>query len=164
MPGARTHDMINLATAVARAPLALAAGLPAVEVGTLAAAFLFSGFFFSPDLDLHSAPYMRWRGLRFLWLPYQKLVHHRSWVSHGLIVGPLIRILYIAVVAYLLALGALLLLHLVRPVYPTGVLWQATEWLGAFVRAHPLATGLVLAGFIVSGAVHTIADLIQTAV
>jgi len=35
--------------------------------------------------------------LRVLWLPYQKLIPcHRHWLSHGVIVGSVVRLLYLA--------------------------------------------------------------------
>lgn len=162
MPGSRTHDFITLTTAVAAAPVALWAGLPPVEVGALAGAYIFSGFFFSPDLDLHSRPYLRWRVLRFLWLPYQYLVPHRSWVSHSLIVGPLLRIAYFVVVLYLLGLLALALLHLAVPVDPTGTLWQWTRQLGEYIQRHPTVVFYGLLGFVGSSATHVIADVLYT--
>lgn len=60
-------------------------------------AHLIGGLFLSPDLDCPSRPYYRWGVLRFIWLPYMKLVipHHRHVLSHGLILGSLVRIIYI---------------------------------------------------------------------
>ena len=162
MPGARTHDFITLATAAAGTPVALWAGIPAVEVGALAGAYVFSGFFFSPDLDLHSAPYMRWRMFRGLWLPYQIAVHHRSRVSHSLLLGPLLRILYFVVVLYLLGLLALALLNILVPIDPTGTMWQLARMLSAYVQLHPVIVLYGLLGFIGSGAVHVIADVIYS--
>src|SRR6478672_5011127 len=101
MPNGRTHDFITLATAAAGTPLALNSGLPdttTTTVGVLVGAYLLSGLLFSPDLDLKSTPYRRWRMLRFVWIPYQRMVPHRSWISHSFLLGPLLRVLYFAVV------------------------------------------------------------------
>jgi uncharacterized metal-binding protein len=57
-------------------------------------AMLFSGLMFGPDLDLKSRPYRRWGPLRFIWKPYQALIPHRSKLSHGPILGTIIRIVY----------------------------------------------------------------------
>src|SRR5207237_10672678 len=92
----------------------------------LLGAYLASGLLFSPDLDLHSSPYRRWRKLRWLWLPYQKLVPHRSWASHSLFFVPLLRILYLAIVLSLLTLLALGLLNFLVPVDLTGTLLKIT--------------------------------------
>ena len=61
----------------------------------IAGAFLFSGLMFGPDLDIYSVQFKRWGKLRFIWYPYQKLLRHRSWLSHGLIVGTAIRLVYL---------------------------------------------------------------------
>jgi uncharacterized metal-binding protein len=68
------------------------------ELGVIAAsAHLLGGLFLSPDLDLVSRPYNRWGVLRWLWMPYQRLVpRHRHWLSHAPVVGSLIRLLYLA--------------------------------------------------------------------
>jgi uncharacterized metal-binding protein len=35
--------------------------------------------------------------LKFIWLPYQKKIPHRHWLSHAPIVGSALRLLYLAV-------------------------------------------------------------------
>jgi len=69
-----------------------------LELGIIAtAAHLLGGLYLSPDLDLKSIPFKRWGVLRVLWLPYQKLIPcHRHWLSHGVIVGSVIRLIYLA--------------------------------------------------------------------
>ncbi len=69
-----------------------------LELGIItAAAHLLGGLYLSPDLDLVSKPFKRWGLLRVLWLPYQKLIPcHRHWLSHGVIVGSIVRLLYLA--------------------------------------------------------------------
>lgn len=73
---------------------------------TIAAAFVFGGVMFGPDLDTVSRQYSRWFFLRFLWLPYRWCFKHRSRFSHGLIFGALFRVIYflgvITLTAYLL--------------------------------------------------------------
>ncbi|NKB74898.1 MAG: hypothetical protein GKR83_10300 [Synechococcus sp. s2_metabat2_7] len=61
-----------------------------------AAAFLFGGLFLSPDLDINSRPYQRWGVLRWLWWPYQRLIHHRSVLSHSPFLGTAIRLAYLS--------------------------------------------------------------------
>ena len=58
--------------------------------------FLFGGLFLSPDLDIHSRPYQRWGELRWLWWPYQRLIRHRSVLSHSPVLGTAIRIAYLS--------------------------------------------------------------------
>ncbi|MEO1208844.1 MAG: metal-binding protein [Cyanobacteria bacterium J06638_20] len=77
-----------------------------VGYGLLSAiAFLWSGFWLSPDLDIHSDPYKRWLILRWCWLPYQKLIPHRSVWSHGIGIGSQLRILYVCAWLALLGFG-----------------------------------------------------------
>ena len=69
---------------------------------TLAIAFvlsyLFSTFLLSPDLDLRKNISKRnWGLLGFIWLPYSWIFKHRG-ISHSLLLGPLTRILYLAVI------------------------------------------------------------------
>ncbi|MEB3339987.1 metal-binding protein [Okeania sp.] len=57
--------------------------------------FLFSGLMFGPDLDIYSRQFQRWGWLKWLWRPYQKSLHHRSFLSHGPIIGTALRLLYL---------------------------------------------------------------------
>ena len=69
-----------------------------LEAGIVSAsAHFLGGLMLSPDLDLISRPYKRWGWLRWIWIPYQKLIPcHRHWLSHGVIVGSVVRLLYLA--------------------------------------------------------------------
>lgn len=69
--------------------------------------FLLSGLMFGPDLDIYSVQFKRWGILRYIWLPYQKLLNHRSFFSHGFIIGTVIRISYL--IFFLFIFSALLI-------------------------------------------------------
>jgi uncharacterized metal-binding protein len=58
-------------------------------------AHLLGGFYLSPDLDLRSKPYKRWGWLRWIWIPYQKSIPHRSFLSHAPILGTTLRLGYL---------------------------------------------------------------------
>ncbi len=58
--------------------------------------FLFGGLMFGPDLDIYSCQYQRWGWFKPIWLPYQKSLRHRSFLSHGPLIGTALRILYLA--------------------------------------------------------------------
>lgn len=96
MPSGRTHDRITLWS------LPVVAGISQIITRNshltllIAGSFLFSGLMFGPDLDIHSRQYIRWGWLRYLWLPYQKSIKHRSLFSHGPIIGTTLRVLYLA--------------------------------------------------------------------
>jgi uncharacterized metal-binding protein len=167
MPSGRTHDLITIVTGAAGAPAVLNTGLPDMgptNAMVLLGAYLVSGLLFSPDLDLHSAPYKRWRKLRWVWIPYQRMVPHRSWASHSLLMGPLFRVLYFAGVLSLVSLLVLGLLNLIVPVDPTGTLLRVTHTIATWISAHPAAIGYAVLGFVLGAAAHTLADTVVTAV
>lgn len=68
--------------------------------------YLFGTFLLSPDLDLkENASSRNWGLLRLFWRPYSALFKHRG-LSHTPVVGTLTRILYLAVLAYVVAAAA----------------------------------------------------------
>ena len=68
-----------------------------IQLGIVAAsAHLLGGLYLSPDLDTVSKPSKRWGVLKFLWIPYQKHIPHRSPLSHAPVLGSAIRLLYLA--------------------------------------------------------------------
>lgn len=104
MPSGRTHDRITLW------------GLPWVVLGSygltrssnltliIGLAYLFSGLMFGPDLDIHSVQFKRWGIFRWIWLPYQKSLSHRSKLSHGFLIGTTLRVLYFSVFLFVVAM------------------------------------------------------------
>ena len=68
-----------------------------ILIGTLA-----GGLLLSPDLDIRSRPFYRWGVFRFIWWPYQWMIRHRSPLSHGIIIGSWLRLLYLSAVLALL--------------------------------------------------------------
>lgn len=142
MPSGRTHDRITLWSL----PFVTGIVFEQTQSGKLtllvSGAFLFSGLMFGPDLDLYSSQYKRWGWLRWIWIPYQKLLRHRSLLSHGLIIGTIVRLLYLATWLGILGIIALSITTLVG-----GVEWNwhllvqsqrsltlhRNEWLALFV-------------------------------
>ena len=45
--------------------------------------------------------------LRCLWLPYQKLLSHRSFLSHGFIIGTVIRVIYLLLWLFIFGIFAI---------------------------------------------------------
>lgn len=120
MPSGRTHDRITLWG------LPCVAGITFVQTDSsnltllLSGAFLFSGLMFGPDLDIYSVQYKRWGCLRWLWIPYQK-IRHRSLLSHGMIIGTTLRLLYLTT---WLGLLGVLILGIAQLVWGIGWNWQ----------------------------------------
>jgi uncharacterized metal-binding protein len=164
MPDGYTHDALTLVAASFAAPISLGLifdgnpGQGALFVGS----FLVSGLLFSDDLDIHSIEYRRWRQLRYLWLPYQKLIPHRSWLSHGLIVGPALRILYFAVVFTLFVWAVLTALSHVVPLDASGLVGGWLAAIGQSIIDHPGWWATAFAGFVLGGMLHSLADWLWT--
>ncbi len=95
MPSGSTHDRITLWLFPGVVFITYLITLNGELTLLLGGGFFFAGLMFGPDLDIYSIQFKRWGILRVIWLPYQKLLRHRSWLSHGLIIGTVIRILYL---------------------------------------------------------------------
>ncbi len=170
MPNARAHDIITLVTGAALTPLSYGALLSqskspdasALDTALLVGAHLLSGIMFSPDLDIDSAIDNRWGFFYWIWRPYMWAVPHRSrWLSHGLVVPPLLRLLYFFVVVTLLFLGVAWILGRVGitvPDYPM----RAIGFLLALIRTNPREVLAFVIGFMTGGAAHSIADWLVT--
>ena len=95
MPSFRTHDVL---TAFAAFPAAYAvyavsgSGIGAVAFLT---GFILGGCLIGPDLDTRSKQYSRWGILRLIWFPYRIFFKHRSRWTHGLLLGAVIRLIYL---------------------------------------------------------------------
>ena len=163
MPSGRTHDAITflLAAPIAAGAYGVSRNLSMSAV--VAAAFVFGGLMFGPDLDTVSRQYSRWSVLRFLWFPYRSFFRHRSRFSHGLIFGALIRVVYFLGAASLVALAG----SYIYASYRGGRMPAATDlantWqaVGQFTRSafgeHFLL--LVFLGLWFGAASHTFTDM-----
>ena len=163
MPSGKTHDRLTVITAAAAVPVwwlyAPDRNVPALVV-TLAA-YVFSGFWLSDDLDTNSIAYKRWGALRFLWWPYQKLVPHRSWVSHGLGVGPLLRVAYFVFMLGLTAQGVFWALGRAGlTLNGDALLLNAWRHTWAWTLAHPTWVGWAVLGLVLGGVTHSVADMV----
>lgn len=116
MPSGRTHDRITLWSLPWIVGFSWLLSRSSTVALLVSSAFVFSGLMFGPDLDIYSVQYQRWGVLRWIWQPYQSMIPHRSWLSHGCLVGTLIRILYLSLI---LILGGIPLIILVKLVWGT---------------------------------------------
>jgi uncharacterized metal-binding protein len=103
MPAGRTHDQITLVSLPLVVVLALLFSHSALLTLICSGGFLFSGLMFGPDLDIPSCQYRRWGWLRWIWLPYQRSLPHRSVWSHGFLIGTLLRVIYLSCWLFLFA-------------------------------------------------------------
>jgi uncharacterized metal-binding protein len=163
VPDGRTHDIITVVTAAMGVPAAMSLpGMTPGEAGILTGSYLLSGIIFSCDLDLRSEPYLRWGRFRFIWWPYQRIINHRAVWSHGLVIGPVLRIVYFVLMMFALMFLGLNLVNFFQPVDPTGTSLRAALWIQDYTTRHSAALGLALVGFVLGGASHSIADWIST--
>lgn len=95
MPSGQTHDRITIWALPFITGIAFWQTRSGNLTLLLAGGFLFGGLMFGPDLDIYSRQYQRWGWFRFIWLPYQKSLRHRSLFSHGPIIGTTLRVLYL---------------------------------------------------------------------
>ena len=94
MPGYRIHDL----TTTIGASLIFIGGFYLQEMpkfSIAAVGVLFCGFLCNGDLDTNSRIHSRWMYLKCYWYPYKKFMRHRSLLSHGPILGTLIRLIYL---------------------------------------------------------------------
>lgn len=154
MASGREHDRLTLLLSL---PFALAwwPVLGPSGVATALVSFVVGGLWFSPDLDTPSNPTRRWGPLALLWLPYRKLLRHRSSLSHTPLVGTAGRLAYLS--AVLLALTLLLKPLGLAPVGlagPAGALAAAAQlW-----RQHQPLVLLALVGLEASAWLHLLQD------
>lgn len=107
------HTAVNsLATLGVCLPLYFT-GYPATAC-CLATGLMIGTLLITPDLDLQlNDARRRWGPLKFIWAPYAALSRHRG-MSHTYVLGPTIRIAYLA----LWTLPILLLLHALKMPWP----------------------------------------------
>lgn len=155
MPVGKTHDRITLYLA----PLVTGVtfGITRSERLTLlmAIAFIFSGLMFGPDLDIHSCQYKRWGCLRWLWLPYRALVRHRSPLSHGFLIGTILRLIYMAFWGLLLGLAITFVGSLLQR---ENVLLQNWQIWQAWGRGHRWELVTVFLGLELGAMSHSLSD------
>jgi uncharacterized metal-binding protein len=170
MPGAHTHDIITVATGVALAPIAytgnLALGLAPEQAlrqaALLVGAHMLSGIMFSPDLDLDGAIDDRWGIFFWIWRPYMWIVPHRSrMLSHGLVIPPILRLLYFYWVVIGCVIGGTWILGRLGVNVPD-LHTHISDTVFGLVRDYPRETWSFMIGFITGSAAHSIADWLVT--
>lgn len=107
MPSGQTHDRITIWSMPVVAGITLVLTRSSNVTLLVAGGFMFGGLMFGPDLDIYSRQFQRWGFLRWIWLPYQKSLRHRSFLSHGPIIGTTLRVVYIT--TFLAMVGILVL-------------------------------------------------------
>ncbi|MCP8967698.1 metal-binding protein [Ectobacillus ponti] len=149
MPSGKTHTRLNLA---ALPVLGFVLITYKVTDWSLllpsAAGFLLGTYLLNPDLDTVSAAYRNWGPLRFIWYPYRSMLPHRSFLTHTILLGDMIRVVYAAI-----ALSPLL--YLLNCTVLGG---QLPVW----VQTHRPFLAAGFAGIVAASALHIWADRLNT--
>lgn len=154
MPGNATHDRIGLFTSV---PIAVAAAAATNDWHFGLAAFcghVFGTLYLSPDLDLGSASIDdRWGPLKWMWIPYDRAIHHRSRWSHSG-VSVFLRVAYVALAFWLFTLG----------LDAIGIKQASHIWplIQVWMNLHPRETIGVALGLFSSDSIHSFTDKVST--
>lgn len=123
--------------------------LSPVEIGPFTGAYVLSSLLLSPDLDLKvNRTRRQWGPLGFIWEPYARAFRHRG-ASHSLVIGPLTRLAYLAIVFGSVAVG----LSYVGLALPS----TAPAWL------TPRIVGVTVAGLYAPNVLHVLLDRIVSA-
>ena len=159
MPAGSTHDRITLWSL----PWIVGFTFFLTHNGELtlviAGGFLFSGLMFGPDLDIYSRQFKRWGILRWIWIPYQKTLKHRSQLSHGLIIGTTIRIFYLLSLLILVGILGIALTQLIWGFY-----WNWQEFtqrsIERIINDYPQEAIALFLGLELGGMSHSLSDWI----
>lgn len=108
MPSGKTHEKVNflfLHILIFTTVLGITFYHYGVSGTTYPFVFIlgywFGTYYLSPDLDLKSSVYYRWKWTRIIWHPYQRKFAHRSFWTHGILIGDLIRVFYISLLLFI---------------------------------------------------------------
>ena len=166
MPSGRTHAVITSAAAFSLT-VAAPAYVPAHGLSSLAIIpGCALGVLLTPDLDVPGPTYSvyqirRLAGKaehfavflwRLLWLPYARLIPHRSYWSHFPVFSTLLRLAYLLLPLFGLLLGLWFSSFVTGPVFPMS---QVTGWL-----LHSTWLSWAFAGLVISDSLHWLFDLI----
>jgi uncharacterized metal-binding protein len=155
MPAGKTHDRITLYLA----PLVIGINFGVTRSERLsllmAIAFVFSGLMFGPDLDIHSCQYKRWGWLRWVWLPYRAMVRHRSPLSHGFLIGTILRLVYVACWALVIGLAIAAVGSLLQQENLLLANWQIWQ---AWIYRHRWELATIFLGLELGAMSHSLSD------
>lgn len=98
MPNGKTHDKISFIITPIIVIMSYYFTTNIKSIIILTSAYLFASLMFNGDLDTNSKPYNRWFVFKIIWIPYQLMFNHRSIFTHGLIIGTIIRLIYLGII------------------------------------------------------------------
>jgi uncharacterized metal-binding protein len=161
MPSGKTHDRITLWLLPLLISLSLLITRSSRVTLISSTCFIFSGLMFGPDLDIYSVQFKRWGKLSLIWLPYQKVLRHRSKLSHGFLLGTIIRLIYLSI---WVAVGSIFLVAIAQVIWGFEWNWQKflTEVTTKIVSKYPIEAIAFFCGLELGAMSHYLADGIST--
>ena len=161
MPSGRTHDRITLWSLPLIATLAFKVTADILLTLIVSGGFLFGGFMFGPDLDIHSVQYKRWGWFRWIWIPYRGSMRHRSMLSHGPIMGTTLRVLYLSLWLGLLGIG---IIEILNSLGHTEVTWtDVSTGMGQAIQTYIREWIALLVGIELGALSHYLSDWLVSA-
>ena len=161
MPSGTTHDRITLWMLPWIASITYGLTRNGDLTLLLSGGFLFSGLMFGPDLDIYSVQYKRWGLLRVIWIPYRRLMRHRSVFSHGFLIGTCLRVVYLGLFIAWLAIFVVGLAQLFL-----GFPWNWHNFVDSkfhlLTRVYYRETTALLVGLELGAMSHTISDSLNS--
>jgi uncharacterized metal-binding protein len=167
VPSGQTHDRVTLWS------LPVVAGLTFTQTRSsnltllVTGGFFLGGLIFGPDLDIYSRQYQRWGLLRWIWLPYQKSLRHRSLLSHGFLLGTTIRLVYLAIWVVLLGSIGIWVWAVVRRICGDPQTWQTLAakdfggmmtWMGRSIQIYLCEWLALFLGLELGAMSHSLCD------
>ncbi|MEO1374336.1 MAG: metal-binding protein [Cyanobacteria bacterium J06635_10] len=155
MPSGQTHDRITIWA------LPFIAGVTFLQTRSsgitllVTGGFMFGGLMFGPDLDIYSIQYQRWGYLRFIWLPYQKSLRHRSFLSHGPLIGTTLRVIYLCGI---LTVTGILILLIAEKLFMTWSWHEVAKSLLEIINSHSTEFLALFVGLELGAMSHSISD------
>ncbi|MEL7241800.1 MAG: metal-binding protein [Cyanobacteria bacterium J06641_2] len=156
MPSGATHDRITIWALPFIAGVTFWQTHSSSTTLLIAGGFLFGGLMFGPDLDIYSIQYQRWGYFRFIWLPYQKSLRHRSFLSHGPLIGTTLRVLYLC---GLITVAAIIILFIAEKLLNMTLSWQeVAKHLLDIINLHTTEFLALFVGLELGAMSHSISD------
>lgn len=171
MPSGRTHDSITLWSLPLLSGLTFASTQSSSLTLFVSGSYLFSGLMFGPDLDVYSHQYKRWGWLRWIWLPYRRSMRHRSFWSHGLIAGTIVRIIYLLIWVGLLGscgiVAGAIAFQLADKTNDWLLLaqqwwWNSAVYVGQVPQQYPTETSAIALGLELGALSHSVSDWVTS--
>ncbi len=158
MPSGRVHDRITYwCLPFVIAPTAMLTH-SLVTTAIVGLSFLVGGLMLGPDLDIHSVQYTRWGPLRWIWLPYQRAIKHRSSLSHGPIIGTTLRVVYLSI---WLAVFTLVSIELLNFLWDMQLSWSTLRHpFRALLKKYVVEWIAILIGLELGSISHSVSDAV----